>query len=185
MTIARFRLAFLACVLSAGLLFTPTAAFGQADNDTTLAGAVRHQLAASTAQVELLNADRTGRYDTAITNFNLNMASGQQGVNTKPPVAPFAWVLTPPDVNGMVFYAISSTVKIVGTVPVSTFNAGAPQPAKAPNVIDIGKSIGGSKWYTVGPDDTFPLGMTTPPQADGHTYLKFGAPVGAGWYLQS
>jgi len=56
-------------------------------------------------------------------------------------------------------------------------------PVKTPNTIDIGKNICG-KWYSVGPLDSFPAGMETPPQADGHTYEKFNAVVGAGWYLQ-
>jgi len=57
-----------------------------------------------------------------------------------------------------------------------------------PNTIDVGKCIGG-KWFSVGPKDTFQAGNATPPNTvseDGVTgsFEKYGAPVGAGWYLQ-
>ncbi|MBZ5618577.1 MAG: hypothetical protein LAQ69_07625 [Acidobacteriia bacterium] len=150
----------------------------------TLQDAINNQLAASTAQVARLNADLQTRFDQQVTDFNLNMASGQSGVNHTPPEPPFAWELAPADAVGFMFYQISKTTKIVGTVTPTTFNAyDASQIVKPKNVIDVGVNFFG-KWFSVGPHDTFPSGMTTPPQADGHTYEKFAAPVGPGWYLQ-
>lgn len=151
---------------------------------TTLEDAIANQLADSTDMVARLRANDQFNYDQSIRNFDANMESGQPNVNEKPPVAPFAWVLSPPNAAGFVFYERSNTIRLTSSIPIDTFDAGAPQAPKPLNVIDIGKSINGTKWYSVGPMDTFPLGMTTPPQTDGHTYQKFGAPVGAGWYLQ-
>ena len=150
---------------------------------TSLESARANILASSTEQVQRLNDDLRVRFDSAMTDFNLNMASGQSGVNSTPPKAPFAYELAPPNEDGFVFYQISKTTRIVGTVTPATFNAGAPQPPKPKNVIDIGTNFFG-KWWSVGPMDTFPCGMTTPPQADGHIYEKYCAPVGPGWYLQ-
>ncbi len=165
---------------------------------TSLADAYANQYAASQSQVAWLNADAKIRFDGATTSFNTNMESGEKGVNTTPPVAPFVWELTPaPPADGsapdyFVFYAQSTTTRVTGSVVADTFNAGAPVSPLTPNVIHIGVSIGG-KWYSVGAQDSFPVGMTTPPQADGHMYERYGSEMGAnvnaggfipGWYLQ-
>jgi hypothetical protein len=179
MTIHRCKQALACSVL---FLLAVSGLHAQLD-PTSTEGAKAAVLAGSISQVAFLNLDRVTRCDGAIRNFNLNMASGQAGVNSTPPVAPFAWELAPPNQDGFVFYQISTVKKLVCNVPISTFNAGAPQAPKPPNVIDVGPAIFG-KWHSVGPNDTFPPGMTTPPMADGALYQKFGAPVGPGWYLQ-
>jgi hypothetical protein len=150
---------------------------------TSLEAAIANQLAASTGQVAWLNADLKSRYLSKFHDYVLNVESGQRD-NSNPPVPPNAWELTPPTAAGFVFYQIGKTP--VCDMPPIPNNHIYVDPATRPqNVIDIGKQLlGGGKWYSVGPVDTFPLGMTTPPQPDGHTYQKFGAPVGQGWYLQ-
>lgn len=100
-----------------------------------------------------------------------------------PPVPPMAWELTPPDVNGLVFYQQGNTPVCPQGAAVP-YAAGNAQPNTLPNVIMIGGQNGNTKWYSALKGDTFPNGMVTPPQPDGHAYEKFGAPVGPGWYLQ-
>lgn len=152
---------------------------------TTLEDAIANQLAASTAMVTSLNASDQTIFDVAVQNYNVQMAAGQVGTGKIPvPEAPFAWVLVKSKQTGFTFYEKSETVRLTPTVPMTTFNTlDASHTPKIQNVIEIGHPMGG-KWYSAGFNDTFPNGMTTPPQSDGHTYEKFGAPVGNGWYLQ-
>ncbi len=175
-----------------------TTIFVNPGSGTSLAEAYANQYADSQSMVVALNADAKLRYDDLVTNFNTNMESGEKGVNTTPPEAPFVWELFPaPPADGtapdyFVFYRLSTTTKIVGTVVPDTFNHGATVAPLTPNVIHLGVSLG-NNWYSVGDKDTFPLGEVTPPQADGHTYERFGSEMGAnvnaggfipGWYLQ-
>lgn len=132
-----------------------------------------------------LNASDQAIFDVAVLNYNTNMAAGQVGASKiYTPEAPFAWVLDLQP-TGFTFYKRSDSARLTPTIPLQDFNA--LDAAKAPkplNVISIGHPMGG-KWYSMGQGDTFPNGMTTPPQADGHTYEKFGG-IGptVGWYLQ-
>ena len=153
-------------------------------DQTTLEAAQANILADSTAMVAKLNADLKARYLSAFADYVTNMESGEviPAARQVPPKPPNAWELAPADANGFVFYQIGTT-PVCDMPPLPFYAAGNQPPVKVPNTIDVGNLITG-KWYTVAADDTFPVGMTTPPQADGHTYEKFGAPVGPGWYLQ-
>ncbi len=186
MTFNRCKQAF-ACTFLLLLAFTGLQA--QVDPNS-IEGAQAAVLAGSIAQVAFLNGDRISRCDTAIDNFNLNNQSGQDNVNKTPPVAPFAWELAPPSTDsaslGYVFYQLSKTTRLTCTHVISLFNAfDASKIVKPANFIDIGNAINGGPWYVVGFNDTFPVGLSTPPQADGHTYQKFGAVAGKGWYLRN
>jgi hypothetical protein len=154
---------------------------------TSLEAAFANQLAASTDQVARLNQDLKLRYDGLWNNFVINVESGQRD-NSNPPQPPMAWELFPaPPKDGsapnyFVFYQVGQTP--ICAMPAVPNNHMPVDPSTLPkNVIVIGTNFYG-KWYSVGPNDTFPVGMSTPPQADGHVYEKFGAPVGPGWYLQ-
>lgn len=152
---------------------------------TTLEAAQANILNSSTEMVKRLNADLKKRYDSAYADYVANMQSGGFVPEERrtPPKPPNAWELAPPTADGFVFYQIGTT-PICDTPPVPSYNGGIPQPNTTPNMIMIGAQNGNTKWYTALKGDTFPSGMTTPPQADGHEYEKFGAPVGPGWYLQ-
>jgi hypothetical protein len=132
-----------------------------------------------------LNADLTVRYQSAYADYVANMQSGQNVPDDrrKPPKPPFAWELAQPDADGFVFYQVG-TSPVCPQGPAVGANFDIAPPNTQPNMILIGKQNGNSKWFTALPGDTFPSGMTTPPQPDGHLYEKFGAPVGPGWYLQ-
>jgi len=154
---------------------------------TSLSAAQANILASSTAQVQRLNADLITRYLSAFADFVTNMESGGFVPEDRrvPPKPPNAWELAPPNADGFVFYQIGST-PVCPMPALPYYAAGNAQPNTQPNVIMLGVAIpgGGGKWYQALKGDTFPSGMTTPPQPDGHTYEKFGAPVGPGWYLQ-
>jgi hypothetical protein len=123
----------------------------------------------------------------AYTDYVANMQTGENipADRRVPPKPPMAWELAPPNADGFVFYQVGTT-PVCDPGPAVTCNYDNPQPNTQPNVIMLGGPIpgGGGKWYQALKGDTFPSGMTTPPQPDGHTYEKFGAPVGPGWYLQ-
>jgi hypothetical protein len=157
------------------------------DSGTGLADAIFSQLQASKDQVARLNKDVKLRYDGLWNNYVINVESGQRD-NSNPPQPPMAWELSPAlptdgsDPDYFVFYAIGKTP--ICAMPPLPNSVTPVDPSTLPkNMIVLGKNFYG-KWFAVGPYDTFPVGMTTPPQADGHMYEKFGAPVGPGWYLQ-
>lgn len=162
--------------------------FGQGGSGTSLSDAQANILAGSTAQVQRLNADLVLRYHMFFADYTQNMQSGGFVPEDRrvPPKPPHAWELAPPNQDGFVFYQISQTTLVCDQPPTPSYNAGNPQPNTVPNMIMLGVAIpgGGGKWFQALKGDTFPNGMTTPPQPDGHTYEKFGAPVGPGWYLQ-
>src|SRR5271165_6241329 len=150
---------------------------------TSLAAAQANQLASSTIMVAQLNDNLKAIYLTAFNNWKISVDAGRIP-NTNPPQPPKAYVVSGPDANGFQ-WPVTGTNPVcdVPTIPVDHFTP----PAKVPNTIDVGKSIGGN-WFSVGPADTFPVGQTTPPIPDStgalHSYEKYGAPVGPGWYLQ-
>jgi len=75
---------------------------------------------------------------------------------------------------------------VCDALPLPSLGTQLPAPG-APNVIHVGKALGGN-WWSCGQDDTFASGKTTPPVvADDGTpgmFEKFAAPVGNGWYLK-
>lgn len=146
--------------------------------DTSLAAAQANVLASSTAQREHLNSELKNRYYRDFANWKISVDAGRIP-NTHPPAVPFGYDLVKDD-EGFTFPELGKT-PVCDPLPVPE-DMFTPKP-RVPNTIEIGHLIFG-KWYSVGPSDTFPAGMTTPPQPDGHTYEKFGAPVGPGWYLQ-
>jgi hypothetical protein len=150
---------------------------------TSLAAAQANQLASTTIMVAHLNDNLKTIYLTAFNNWKISVDAGRLP-NTNPPQPPAGYVISAPDQNGFQWPEVGSTpVCDVPPIPDDHFTP----VEKVPNTIDIGKNIGG-KWFSVGPHDTFPCGSTTPPIPDDsgvlHTYEKYGAPVGAGWYLQ-
>jgi hypothetical protein len=154
-------------------------------NQTSLGFAQQQIQASSKFMVAKLNADLTARYQSAYADYVTNMQSGQNvpADRRTPPRPPNGWELAPADSDGFVFYQIGTTPVCPqgATIGANFDNA---QPNTVPNMILIGRQNGNTKWYTALSGDTFPSGMTTPPQPDGHMYEKFGAPVGPGWYLQ-
>jgi hypothetical protein len=155
-----------------------------ADPDS-LSAAQANILASSEENVRRLNVDLVKRYLALFADYVANMTSGGFVPPERqiPPSPPMAWQLAAPDADGFVWYEVGST-PACPQPPTPAYNHDNPQPNTVPNMIMIGGQNGNTAWYTALKGDTFPSGMTTPPQPDGHTYEKFGAPVGPGWYLQ-
>jgi len=153
---------------------------------TSLAAAQANQLASSTAMVNQLNDNLKVIYLTSFNNWCISVNAGRIP-NTNPPQPPVQYVVSPPDAEGFQWPIIDpakTPVCPVPPVPPDQTNTAV----KPPNVIDVGHAIPGvPKWFSVGPQDTFACGSTTPPvtSEDGTTgvFEKYGAPVGAGWYL--
>ena len=153
---------------------------------TSLAAAQANQLASSTAMVNQLNSNLQSIYMTAFNNWCISVNAGRIP-NTNPPQPPVQYVVSAPDKEGFQWPVVDPAgglVCAVPPVPADQTNS-TPKPA---NVIDVGHAIPGApKWFSVGPQDTFPCGSTTPPvtSEDGTTgvFEKYGAPVGPGWYL--
>jgi len=150
---------------------------------TSLGAAQANQLASTQIMVQQLNNNLKTIYLTAFNNWKISVDAGRIA-NTNPPQPPKAYVVSPPDAHGFQWPVVGTApVCDVPPIPDDHFTKTTP----APNTIDIGHNIGG-KWFAVGPNDSFTPGMTTPPIPDVagtlHTYEKYAAPVGAGWYLQ-
>jgi hypothetical protein len=155
------------------------------DADATSLGAAQaNQLASSTIMVSQLNSNLKFIYLTAFNNWKISVDAGRIP-NTDPPQPPCGYEVSAPDANGFQWPVVGKTpVCDVPPIPVDHFTV----VPLVPNTIDVGKNIGG-KWFSVGAKDTFQAGNTTPPNTvseDGVTgsFEKYGAPVGAGWYLQ-
>ena len=150
---------------------------------TSLAAAQANQLASSTIMAGQLNDNLKFIYLTGFNNWKNNVDAGRIA-NTNPPHPPKAYVVSQPDAAGFQWPVLGTDlVCAMPPIPEDHFTV----VPKVPNTIDVGRNIYG-KWFSVGPNDTFTSGMTTPPIPDStgalHTYEKFAAPVGAGWYLQ-
>jgi hypothetical protein len=156
----------------------------------SLGDAQSNQLLSSKVMVSQLNNNLTIIYNTAFANWALSVNAGRIP-NTNYPVPPMAYVVGAPDASGFQWPVVgTSPVCAVPPIPADIFTPPAHVPA---GTIDVGHSIGG-KWFAVGPMDTFPVdgpsgGETPPVPNEGdptlHTYQKYSAPVGAGWYLQT
>ncbi len=150
---------------------------------TSLVAAQANQLASSTVMMGQLNGNLKSIYLTGFNNWKISVDAGR-APNTNPPKPPMGYEVSRPDANGFQWPVIGITpVCDMPPIPEDHFTV-LPRVA---NTIDIGKNIGG-KWFSVGLADTFQAGQTTPPIPDVagalHTYEKYGAPVGPGWYLQ-
>jgi|SRR5579872_1013416 len=156
--------------------------------DFSLAAAQANQLASSQIMVAQMNTNLKTIYLTAFNNWKISVDAGRIP-NTDPPQPPKGYVVSSPDANGFQ-WPVPGNDPVCDVPPIPEDHSLTQQQIQAaltPNTIDIGKNIGG-KWFSVGPKDTFGVGQTTPPipDVDGsfHTYEKYGAAVGAGWYLE-
>ncbi len=142
-------------------------------------------LAGSIQTVARLNADLLTRYNNAVVNYNVNMASGEviPEDRRQPPVPPMAWELAPANADGYVFYQVGNT-PIAAQAP-AAYYAGigidAEKAARPANVTDIGHATGNPGIFSVGPNDTQPTGFqvtipgTNPPVVlIKHAYGPFG-----------
>jgi hypothetical protein len=160
-------------------------------SQTTLTWAQQASLLTSTFMRDLKNGDNQRIFDSAVADYNAGMASGVK-MQLTPPVAPFKYVLTAPDVNGEVSYAQSTTERLTPTVPIFTGTANAQLTVTTPIVNHLSINWDtwrpGSKWVDANKDDGWPNTLETPPQKapDGsmHTYERFSTPFGA-LYLQT
>ena len=151
---------------------------------TSLGAAQANQLQSSTIMVAQQNSNLKFIYLTAFNNWKLSVDAGRAPA-TGWPMPPDGYVVSAPDAMGFQWPVIGNMpVCAVPPIPVDHTQI----PVMVPNTIDIGPSIGG-QWYGVGPRDTEVSGFVTPPNAVSEggvmgSFEKFGAPVGAGWYLK-
>ncbi len=137
-------------------------------------------------RVDLKNADLLHGYLQKAGDVNYALQQGQYrpGDNFDPatdyPKVPASFVLGDPQGPFQFRYEEQTGPPVCPAVPMWQKEAAPPA-----NNIDVGDPMAGAPgWFVVGPRDTFPVGQTTPPQADGFRYQKFGAVAGKGWYLQ-
>lgn len=164
----------------------------------TLAGSQATVRRHAQAMADFVNHQNQKRLDTQMLDRNANMESGV-GPNSVAPPIPIGSILTvvfePSDTEfGYASWGDDPKGRrLVSSVTPDILNLGSIPVAHPPQmVIHLGNQIGNTKWYSIGPDDTFPLGMTTPPQPDGHVYERVGSAMGTnvatgintGWYLQ-
>ncbi len=137
-------------------------------------------------RVDLKNADLIAGYLQKAGDVNFALQQGQYRLGdnfelSMYPKVPASYVLGAPQGPFAFRYEEQTGPPVCPVVPMWQKEAAPP-----PKNIDVGDPVPGAPgWYIVGPRDTFPAGMTTPPQPDGHTYTKFGAVAGKGWYLRA
>jgi hypothetical protein len=155
---------------------------------TSLVAAQQNQLASSQIMVAQLNGNLKVIYLTAFNNWKISVDAGRIS-NTNPPKPPNGYVVSVPDANGFQWPVLGNgPVCAMPPIPEDhSLSQAEIYAALPPNTIDIGRNIGG-KWFSVGEKDTFAAGGITPPIPDAagvlHTYEKYGALIGRGWYLQ-
>jgi hypothetical protein len=158
---------------------------------TGLSDAQQNQLASSTQQVAVMNTNLKSIYLTAFSNWCISVNAGRIS-NADPPQPPVQYVISPPDGNGFQWPMVDpagTPVCAMPPVPADQIK----QPVPVPNTFVVGHWLGqGGNWFSVGPGDTVPSGFTTPPGTASMdsppvigTFQKYGAPVGAGWYLKT
>ena len=152
---------------------------------TSLEAAQANVKASTIAQCALLNENLKSIYLTAFNNWKISVDAGRLP-NTDPPKPPTAYV--PTDNGQGWFFPEKGTDPICAMPPIPEDHL-TPKPAPPPMNIDIGKSAdnGVGHWFTVGDNDSYPVGKQTPPMQgppDGsvHVYLRVGTAVGKGWY---
>jgi len=161
----------------------------------TLGNARANQLVALTQMAAQMNAGLSALFTGAFNSWSISVNAGQTS-NANPPKPPAQYVVSSPDAAGFQWPIIDPAGTPVCAMPPipqdRTQTVAQFQATLKPNTIDVGKPIvgGGGKWFSVGPADTFACGSTTPPNTvaeDGTvgTFEKYGAPVGAGWYLKT
>jgi hypothetical protein len=161
-------------------------------SETTNSFAQQSILASSKANCVHLNANLQTIYDSAVVDYNRNMEIGvKHDPPLKPPIAPLTWVVLPPNSDGYQFYdqtgpALTPTPPLkLDTTDLGSLASLTPSTAPQGVFMGIGKQNGMSKFYDANYGDTVPSGLPAPPTSDGHTYLKYGSPVGWGWWLQT
>lgn len=141
--------------------------------------------AGSLIEISSLNAALKYKFYTDVTNWHINMMSGQSLPPERqlPPVPPMAWELAPPDKDGYEFPQIGTTP--IAPVPEAVFYHGITiaqqNAAKPPNVFELGHATGNPGWWSVGFDDTMQIGFKKSfPGPDGNmiTVQKVGFPFG-------
>jgi len=129
--------------------------------------------ALATAQYEsaMRNTDNQFIYDSAIRDYNLNMANGSKNPDLHVPEAPLKWVVEPGQgEDGYAAAVQSTTERLTSAIPISTFNAAVPV-VYPPGHASIGHQIGDSAFWTTMPDDTIPGGELVM-WSDGRVYKK-------------
>ncbi len=147
---------------------------------TTLEAAQANVLASAKLQCEFRNNDLKTLYLTAFNNWKMSVDAGRIDTSN-PPQPPNAFVVKA-DSDGWAY--VTSGDQPVCAMPPLPEDLFTPKPAPPPMTIDIGHSADGGNgvWFTVGPNDSYPVGKKTPPMEDGHVYLRVGTAVGKGWY---
>lgn len=135
------------------------------------------------AYCDQYNREAEARYRQGVANYNLFVEQVGKVPPFAPPSLPTKWVLTAPDQHGL-RWQTTSNIPVCDPLPLKT---PVTEPTRAANVISVGKRIHG-EWFQVGAGDGFAVGQKTPPttSADGvvGVFEKYGAAVGAGWYLR-
>lgn len=169
-----------------------TLVFGQAVSQSPqslTATAIQELVAQDETYVATQNANALAKFNQDCTTWTVNNIRNRDlklPLTTKPP-QPTALHFT-------------SSITLDGQSATTAFSIGPDQLGKAcpdlpsatlpANNVQVGQSLGGG-WFGVGIQDTVPYGQ--PVQANGHTYVKYGAPVGnsansdgsiPGWYYQ-
>lgn len=166
---------------------------------STLQAAQANVLAAITAEVADLNGNLKKVYMDAFNGWLVSWNAGRVSDSSTAPKPPMAFVVgsftdTTSGAGTVGAYGpnpIMWATPQMGTAPVCDMPQipvlPVPQSQLSANKIHVGRSLG-QGWWSAGTDDTFPSGQTTPPVTsdDGATgvFVKYGAPVGAGWYLK-
>jgi hypothetical protein len=166
------------------------------DTPTTPDQFAQQSLVNAKAFKAIMDAQAYQRYQQAVANYNASMDSGRDYPGPTPPAgAPLGMVILTDPSTGYSY-------PVAGTLANGASPAGPDIPlhsrvqtvaemnaAKTPGLIDVGTAIpgGNNVWFSVGPQDAYPLNKQTPPgthSADGvvGTFLRVGAAVGPGWY---
>lgn len=185
-------------VFAPGTPLTPETATTPNYDETTLT--FEQAAYRQTAIVECAQRNASNQFiaNGAAKNYNANVESGQHHATPLPRPIPIGkYVVSQPDAKGLVYPEQSTTEFLVPDPPLDNFDLGnlvALTPSTAPPNVFMGigphnKASGpDGKWYDALYGDTIPSGSITgkdcPPATDGHTYEKFGSPVGWGWWLQ-
>ena len=160
---------------------------------TSLAAAQANIKASAIAQCTLLNGNLKSIYLTAFNNWKISVDAGRID-NTNPPQPPKSYVpveapLDAEGLGGSGWFFAEQVGPAVCDVPPIPEDRLTPKPTPPPMNIDMGHSAdnGGGHWFTVGDNDSYPVGKQTPPMEgppDGqvHVYLRVGTAVGKGWY---
>lgn len=137
---------------------------------TSYSTAVANSIHSAALEAADWNTRDQWMFDQERKDYNANMAAGSKNPNLNPPVAPYKWIIEPPQPGGFAAAVRSTTEQLTSSIPLSTFNAAVPI-VYPPGHADIGHQIGDSAFYTAMPDDTIP-GNEEVMWSDGRIYVK-------------